>query len=275
MGGQAYTAVNKKLMVFAILFGFLLSPTSLLPAAGPDVQEIVRRLVEQNENNWKMRLQYNFTERDVYTKRGIVTSRRTFRVLMIDGSPYNELIAEGGHPLAAPRARVEEEKLKAEIARRNHESPSNRRERISKYQRQRQQEHTLMREMVNAFTFKLMGRQRVNGRDCYVLAASPRSGYKPTSNETKVLTGMRGTMWIDTQEYQWVKVEASVFRPVPLEFSLADVHPGTEFFLEQSPQADGIWFPTHFVTKVRATALVFWSKKYTEDETYFDYRRSA
>jgi hypothetical protein len=34
----------------------------------------------------------------------------------------------------------------------------------------------------------------------------------PKSRETKVLTGMQGTMWIDTKTYQWVKVTASVFR---------------------------------------------------------------
>src|ERR1051325_11434966 len=194
--------------------------------------------------------------------------------MMIDGSPYHELIAEGGHALPPQRALAEENKLKDEIVRRNNESPSDRSQRMAKYRRDREQEHALMREMVNAFTFKMIGRQRVNQHDCYVLEATPRPGYQPTNNETKVLTGMRGKLWIDSREYQWVKVRAYVFRSVPVEFFIADVRPGTEFMLEQAPQQPGIWLPTHFMTKVRATALWLWSKNYTEDETYFDYRRA-
>ena len=46
---------------------------------------------------------------------------------------------------------------------------------------------------------------------------------------------MRGKMWIDTRQYQWVKVHAEVFRPVAFGLFIAHVEPGTEFTLEESP----------------------------------------
>ena len=260
-------------MIFALLT-LLLSPGVYAFGEGPDVQEIVRRLVQNNEMNWKMAPEYSFMERDVHKGRGKM-ARHEFKVLMIDGSPYHELIAIGGHPLMPKRAAAEQKKLEAETARRNHESPSDRRTRIAAYEREREQEHALMREMVNAFTFKMAGREQMNGRDCYVLDASPRPGYKPTSNETKVLTGMRGKMWIDTRDFQWVRVQASVFRPVRVALDIADVRPGTEFLLEQKPNDANVWLPSHFLTRVHATALLVWSKSYSEDETYFDYRKSG
>jgi hypothetical protein len=243
--------------------------------AGPDVQEIVRRSVEQNQRDWKLAPEYTFTERDVVTNKQDKVTRRTYKVWMIDGSPYNQLIEENGQELAPTQADAERKKLEEEIARRKHESPSARNRRIAAYQRDREQEHTLLREMVSAFDFSLIGQEQLNGHNCYVLDAVPRPGYQPTSNETKVLTGMRGKMWIDTREYQWVKVRASVFRSVPIALFLADVRPGTEFMLEQVPVDQGIWLPSHFVTKVRATALMIWSKNYTRDETYFDYHRAG
>jgi hypothetical protein len=239
-------------------------------AAGPEVQDIVRRSVEQNEKNWKAAPQYSFTETDAITKSG-KTTRRTYRVVMIDGSPYNELISESGEPLTGERASAEKQKLDRETARRRADSPAMRQRRIAAYERERRQDHALMREMMKAFDFQLAGQESVNGRNCYVLTATPRSTYRPISRDTKVLTGMRGKMWIDSAEYQWVKVHAEVFRPVAFGLFIAHVQPGTEFTLEEGPVGQGIWLPLHFVTKVRATALV-WSRNYTDDETYSSYR---
>jgi hypothetical protein len=78
------------------------------------------------------------------------------------------------------------------------------------------------------FQFRLVGQESVNGRNCYVIAATPKTGYQPSNRETKVLTGMRGTMWFDTSQFQWVKVYAEVFRPVAFGVFIADVKPGTE-----------------------------------------------
>ena len=129
-----------------------------------------------------------------------------------------------------------------------------------------------MNEMVKAFDFKIAGRERVNGRDCWVLDATPRSGYRPVSHETRVLTGMRGRMWIDSQQYQWVKVHAEVFRPVAFGLFIAHVQPGTEFTLEETPIGPDLWMPSRLITKVHATALIFWSENSVDDETYSDYR---
>src|SRR5207245_5451454 len=184
------------------------------------------------------------------------------KVLMIDGSQYNQLIAEDGEPLPEGRAAAEEKKLEQEIYRRSHEKPSAHRQRIAAYERDRQQEHALMGDMWKAFDFKFVGEEMLNGHDCYVLEATPRPGYQPTSNETKVLTGMRGKMWIDTREYQWVKVQAQVFRPVAIGLFIAHVQPGTEVTLEQAPVDDDVRPPLRFAPAVRPTAPMFWSSQY-------------
>jgi hypothetical protein len=240
-------------------------------AAEPNVQDLVRRSVENNDKNWKLAPQYSFTETDLIV-RGGKTTRRTYRVVMMDGSPYNQLTAENGEPLKGPRVAAEQQKLAKETARRRAENPAARQRRIAAYERERRQDHALMREMMKAFDFQVAGQETVNGRNCYVLAATPRPGYRPISRDTKVLTGMRGKLWIDSREYQWVKVHAEVFRPVAFGLFIAHVQPGTEFTLDEAPVADGVWMPVHFVTKVRATALL-WSRNYTDDETYSNYRR--
>ena len=243
-------------------------------AAETDVRELVRRSVENNERNWEAAPEYSFTERDVVMNGG-KTTRRTYRVRMIEGSQYNQLLEENGEPLQGERAAAEKRKAEQETARRRSESSSARAHRVAQYQRERSQDRALMNEMAKAFQFKLVGHESVNGHECYVLDATPRVDYHPTNRDTKVLTGMRGRMWIDSKEYQWVKVHAEVFRPVAFGLFFAHVRPGTEFTLEEAPIGGGLWMPSRLITKVRATAMVVWSRKSSDDETYSDYRRSG
>src|SRR5690348_8211549 len=217
---------------------------------GPSkVNDIVQRSVENTNADWAVAPEYSFTERDIVTEHGRRTVK-TYQVMMIEGSPYNKLIAANGHPLPPAQAASEGARLQQETARRRKETLPVRRKRLAEYQNERRQDQALLREMVNAFHFKMLGEETVNGRRCFVLGATPRPGYRPISRDTKVLTGMRGTMWIDAQQYQWVKVHAEVIRPVALGLFIAHVKPGTEFTLVDSPVQGNIWLPSHFSTRV-------------------------
>ena len=130
-----------------------------------------------------------------------------------------------------------------------------------------------MQQMMKAFDFKLLGRETVNGRRCYVFQSTPRPDYRPINRDTQVLKGMRGKLWVDADEYQWVKVHAEVFRPVTFGLFVAHVQPGTEFTLEEEPVGDGIWMPEHFGRTVKANIL-FWSRNSSEEDTYWGYRRA-
>lgn len=127
---------------------------------------------------------------------------------MIEGSPYNKLIRVNGQPLSPAQAESEALKVQPEIDRRRKETPAARQERLVEYRRERQQNQALMEGMAKAFKFKLVEEDTVNGRRCLVLGATPRPDYQPTSRDTKVLKGMRGKMWIDANQYQWVRVRA-------------------------------------------------------------------
>ncbi len=245
-----------------------------LAAAAPSAEEIVRRSVENNDRNWEVAPQYTYLERDVVTKNGKHTVR-SYQDLMMDGWPYQKLVAENDRPLSPARARAEEQKLQREIVRRRHDPAAEREQHIQAYLRQRRQDHELMQQMLKAFDYKLRGEEVVNGRRCYVLDGAPRPDYRPINRDTEVLKGMRGRLWVDTEQYQWVKVHAEVFRPVAFGLFIARVQPGTEFTLEQGPVAGGIWLPTHFDQEVRARVFFFWAHNLSDDETYWGYQRTG
>lgn len=241
-------------------------------ASAPDTQSIVRRSVDAIKQDWAAAPRYSWVERDVESKRDGVRTSKTYRVLMIDGTPYNVVTAVDGQPLSAAENAIEQKKLAKEISRRHNQSERERDRRIAKYAREQQHTHAMLQEMVNAFSFHLGGQAQVDGHDCWVLEAEPKPDYDPPDREGRVLDGMKGMLWIDKATYQWVRVEAEVVRPVTFYGFLAKVAPGTRFYLEQAPVANGIWLPKVFNVRVQATALGFFSENSTENDSYRDYQ---
>jgi hypothetical protein len=243
-------------------------------AAGVPTSAIIRKSVTASERNWKASPGWSYKERDAKPKEG-KNSSKTYQDLVIEGSQYNRLVAQNDQPLSSEEQAAEEEKLQQEIRRRKGESARERSKRIGKYQQERNQDHAMMLEMVNAFTFTPAGEEDVRGRPAYVFDASPKPGYVPKSRDTKVLSGMKGRLWVDKATFQWAKVQAEVITPISLYGFLAKVEPGTSFTLEQAPVTNRVWFPIRFRQQVSAKALGIINKHDLDEETYTDYKPMA
>jgi len=243
-----------------------------LPAVSPALPEeaIVRNSVQANERDWQAEPEFSYSET---VKDG--TGAKTYEVVMLDGSPYQRLLKVNGVALSAKEQEREQQKFQDEAAKRRGQSRSARARRIAAYQKDRRHDHVLMQQLTNAFTFQLAGQEKLSGRDVYHLRAVPRNGYKPPNMESRVLTGMKGQMWIDTQSFQWVKVMAEVIRPVHMEGFLATVDPGTFFELEKTPVTQQIWLPSHFRVQSQSKILGAFSHRTYEDDTWSDYRRNS
>jgi len=258
-------------------FVFLLAivPTSSAapepaPAKAPDATTIIQRSVDAMHRDWQASEHYVHLERDLEGH-----GSKTYQILMIEGSPYQKLTAVNGKPLSSGEAQKEEANLRREVASRCGESPSDRQKRIAKYQADQKRDHEMIGELTKAFTFKGAGRQRVNGRQTWLLNATPKPGYQPPNVETKALTGMEGKLWIDTASFEWVRVEAHVVQPVSIEGFLAKVEPGTVFELVRAPVSKGFWAPAHFFDRSKARIVGFIGHSTHDDETYTNYRPAS
>jgi hypothetical protein len=236
-----------------------------------DAHTIIERSVQANTQDWNAAPSYDYFERDREPGGGT----KTYEVMMILGSPYQRLIAVNGEALSQREQEQEHQKLESTLIQRSNESGSERAERIAKYEKDRKRDHLLMDQLTKAMNFVLVREQELNGRQVYVLKATPRSDYQPPTMEAEVLRGMEGELWIDESTFQWAKVQARVIRPVSIEGFLARVEPGTRFELERMPVADDIWLPSHFSMKSRARVLFLFSRKSQEDETYYDYHKAT
>ncbi|MGC1374032.1 MAG: hypothetical protein WA824_17995 [Candidatus Sulfotelmatobacter sp.] len=238
-------------------------------STGQSVDTIIQNSVQANEKDRNAAPEYTYFERDREPHGGT----KTFEDLMILGSPYQRLIAINGKPLPRDQKGREHRKLEQTVGDRRNESPQDRAGRIAKYEKDRRRDHLIMEQLTVGFKFELIGEQKLDGYDVYVLKATPRPDYQPPNMDTQVLKGMEGRLWIDKKTYQWVKVEARVIHPVSIEGFLAQVEPGTQFELEKMPVQDDIWLPKHYAMKARAKIFFLFGHKSQDNETYYGYRK--
>src|SRR5262249_6793974 len=91
------------------LFLLIFSLASLLRGQ-PAAREIVRRSIETNNADFQALPKYSHHETDVTTKAGAARGSKTYKVMMLEGSPYNQLIAINNEPLPPPERAREEKK---------------------------------------------------------------------------------------------------------------------------------------------------------------------
>jgi hypothetical protein len=149
------------------------------------------------------------------------------------------------------------------------ETPEQRAERL----REEEEEITsLVREIPKAFDFQPVGDEVVNGRPAHVLQATPHQGYQAQGKYGKMFSKLEGKLWIDKQDFGWIKADGHVIEPFSGGLFLARVLRGSHITMEQMRTDEGIWVPEH--VEVRAAAKIFLVKSLLIDRilTYSEYR---
>lgn len=252
----------------ASFFALLVSSFSLRGNAQDDVSAIIQKSVAANDRDWDADPEFDYyeTDRDA-------SGTKTYQVTTQYGTPYERLVAISGKQLSMSQKQQEERKFEKAMTQRRAESPREKAARIAKFKAERRRDHAMLAQLTKAFDFASQGEQQLGQFRVYVLKATPHPGYRPPDRDSRVLTGMEGTLWIDKNTYQWVKVEAHVMHSVSIAGSVAKVEPGTRFELEKAPVEGDIWLSKHFTMTASAKVLYLVSKHSQEDDTFFNYHR--
>jgi hypothetical protein len=239
---------------------------------------IIKKAVEANERNWKVARNYTWTERD--EERGLdsqggvkKTEVNTYEVTLQEGEPYYHLVQKNDKPLSPKEEKKEQEKLQKSIHERESETPEQRAKRLAKYEKEREESRKFLREITDAYTFRLEGEESIEGRPAWVIAAEPRPGFQPQMRDARILPKLHGKLWIDQQEYQWAKVEIEVIDTISFGLSLVRIHQGAHVKFEATRLNEEVWLPK--TTYVAGSARVAYLKNLREDETttYRDYKK--
>jgi len=241
------------------------------PCRAADLQEIVQRGTAMIQSDWAADPDYAYIEKDE-TQKGENLTSKTSQVVMMEGSDYYLPIAFNNQPLPADQEKAELEKLRNELQRRKNESPSARRQRIEAYTKERDENGALLLDFPNAFTFELMGEDNVNGFPAYALSATPKKRTGPLSRAAKVLGGMRGTVWINRENFHAIGGDCTVVTPVPIYGILARVLPGTHVGIDMAPVNDSTWLISRLSMSLTISKFFWFKSTQVTRSTYSDYR---
>jgi hypothetical protein len=187
------------------------------------------------------------------------------RIILVNGVPFEQLVEHNGQPPPVAEERKQTEKLE----RLERETPAQRAERLRK---EEEDTVSLVGEIPKAFDFELMGEEVVNGRPAYVLQATPHPGYQAQGKYGKMFSKLKGKLWVDKEDFGWIKADGQVIQPFSIGLFLARVLRGSHITMEQTRVDGGIWMPEH--VEIRAAAKIFFIKSLLIDRVlaYSDYR---
>jgi hypothetical protein len=243
-----------------------------------DAREIILRSAALDQRDVDIAKDYAYTRRTEQRRldsSGRVKSveSKTHEVLVLFGRPYERLIAKDDKPLPAAEVRKEQQKLDKEVERRRKESPKEREKQAREEAKALEQQKAMIREVADAYTFRLLGEEKVSGHDVWVIAGEPFPGYRPRSDRAKMLPNFRGKVWITKDDYRWARLEAEVVRTVSLGLVLARLQPGTQLSMEQTRVREELWMPSVVHAKVFVRLALIKAISAEVDVTFSNYRK--
>jgi hypothetical protein len=243
-----------------------------------EIVALIREVAAHDEANEKVANDYTYTERVVrqnldHQGNATSTDSKTYEVTMLDGDPVRKLVARNDQPLSAEDAAKEERRIEDVARRRENEPPEERQKRLAKEQKERQEQREFVQEVADAYDFRALPSEAIDGRPVWVLDGEPRAGFKPHGRQAKILTKFHIRVWIDQAQAQWVKLDANAIETVTWGGFIARIHKGSRMEIEQTQVNDEVWLPKHAKIVVDARVALVKSYDFNLDVSYRDYKK--
>src|ERR1051325_5195614 len=243
-----------------------------------DPKEIVRRSMEVDHHNFERAQKYTCTQREVIKhldKHGNVKSTeiKTYDINFYFGEFYPRLVQIDDKPLSEKDQKKEDEKLEKFLAKHRKGNEDERQKRQEKREKERQESRAFVRDVVNAYDFRLVGDEQISGEDTWVIDAIPRKDFQPTQPHAAILKKIKGRIWIEKKDYNWAKVEAEAVDSISFGLFLFRIHPGSRFVLETTHVNNELWALKRLYINGSARIALLNNERSEEEEVFSNYKR--
>jgi hypothetical protein len=243
-----------------------------------DPKEIVRRSMEIDRRTLELARNYTCQQREVIKhldKNGNVKSTevKTFDISFYYGEEYSRLIMVDDKPLDDKQKKKEDDKLEKFLAKYRNESEEDRQKRRDKEKKERQESRAYRLDVANAYDFRIVAEEEIEGAKTWVIEARPRPDFKPTQPHADMLKKIKGKMWIDQREYNWIRVEAEATDTISFGLFLFRIHPGSRFNFQQTHLNNEVWLPRRFYINGGARIALFKNEAIEQEDTFSNYKK--
>jgi hypothetical protein len=232
-------------LVLGVLFGSLLaaqdSSSAFVQSSFPDTDRLMSHVAQHQKQLETLLDQYTCTYKTtVYTldKAGSIRSHHT-DIYYITPTPYEVFmlhINHDGSPMSKENLQRQENKIQHKIQTYDRKATKN--------SDARSKAALLFGDIILKSQFSPLRREEVNGTPTIAYSFSPKSPrVRRGSSDEKIASDMKGTMWIDVEDAEVVRLEFSSAAPLGLSL-FVDVK-NFQGFVEQRKVRGEIWLPSH------------------------------
>jgi hypothetical protein len=177
------------------------------------------------------------------------------------------LTAVGGQPLSPLQTQQEIDRLQTLLS-----DPSLEVHRQKSEMGDAERVQKMMRLLPTAFLYQSAGSAEAADGRMIRLTFEPNPKFSPPDFESRLLTGIRGEIWIAPEDLRVVRVQGRVFRPVDFGWGvLGSLYPGATIQIDQSKTPTCGWQLAHLGLHFRGKALIFKTLRVDVEETASDY----
>jgi hypothetical protein len=189
------------------------------------------------------------------------------RMMVVNGARFEQLLEHNGQ---VPSAK-EQKRSDDDLDKLKHETPDEQAARMRKDRENR----AFLQDVLEAFDFRLVGEETVGSRPAYVLHATPHPGYHAHGRYAKMFSRVEGRLWVDKQNFGWIKIDGQVTQSFSLGLVLARVERGSHIIMEQTCVGDAVWVPKQIEIRATARILLLKSLDIQRTLTYTDSRPAS
>ncbi|MGO8718744.1 MAG: hypothetical protein ACLQMO_05950 [Acidobacteriaceae bacterium] len=176
------------------------------------------------------------------------------------------LVAIDGQPLSTSQEQMELQRLRTLAS-----NPALQEHRRRSEQKDAARIREVLRLLPDAFLYQAVGPvQTSNGQIHLTFTPNPR--FSPPTLDARILTGIQGQVWIDSQDLRMVRIEGRVFRNVDFGWGiLGTLRPGGTVGIEQAKTADCGWQLAHLTLNLAGRELLLKALHIQLEEFATDY----
>ena len=229
---------------------WILLPVALAsgqPAANvPDNPEALLKQVVTNQKQLEVaRKNYIFHRRDEEQdtdESGKVkkTTVNEYEVFFVGPWEIDRLLVKDGKPLSDSEKKKQDEQVEKD------EKKARERMRKEEAGEEPDKDAITLAKVLAADRFYNLRRETFRGREVYAFDFAPRPDFKPHNLSEKVLESLGGTVWIEEQARQVVRLEARLLDGFKVGGGIVgSVKKGGNVIFEQEKVNDEVWMPSY------------------------------
>lgn len=241
-------------------------------AAPPDAVALIKTVANNQKQIEATRQDYLFHRQDEEMEldaqgQAKNSQIKQYEVYYVGPWEIDRLMSKDGKPLTEGERKKQDEDVRKQEAKA--------RERIAKRDSGEDPDKNAitLAKFLAADRFYNLRRTTYEGREIYAMDFAPRPDFQPHSLVDKVLKALGGTLWIDEQAKQGVRLEARFLQGVKVGGGLlGSVQKGGNVVLEQRFVNDEVWMPSYIEVHLNAHEF-FIHKSINFVSKYSDYRK--